>query len=185
MSNDDVAPPLAVQASSQNAESRRLEPERRQAANGTWYTREEFEAYYRDSNTWHTAPRRNPPTNAMPSGSDTPETTDTKVAASHWIFNVLEEPSRPPHSPWPIGEHLQVLWGEDWVPCTVRSVHSDGRYVVQYEHGGEWGDTERRVPCRRLRERSANRHLDGRCRLLGTFACMWEHILDAVDTSLH
>ena len=58
LGNDDVAPPLAVQASSQIAESRRLEPERRQAANGNWYTREEFEAYYRDSIAWHTAPQR-------------------------------------------------------------------------------------------------------------------------------
>ena len=158
LGNDDVAPALAVQASSQIAESRRLEPERRQAANGNWYTREEFEAYYRDDKTWHTAPRENAPPNAMHSGSNTLDPPATKVDESHWIFNVLAEPSRPPRSPWPIGEHLEVLWGEDWIPCTVRSVHTDGRYVVQYERGGEWGDKERRVPCGRLRNRCPNGH---------------------------
>ena len=185
LGNDDVVPPLAVQASSHIEESRRLKPERRQAANGNWYTREEFEAYYHDSKTWHTAPREIPPPNAMHSGGNTLDPPAAKVDESHWMFNVLAEPSRPPSSPWAIGEHLQVLWAEKWVPCTVRSVHRDGSYVVQYEDGGEWGHTERRVPSERLRERSANRHPDARCRLIGTFACMWEHILDAVDTSLH
>ena len=79
----------------------------------------------------------------------------TGVDASHWLFQTLAEPSHPAGTQWLIGEKLEVLWCKHWTPCTVISVHSCGLYVVRYEGGGPWGDTERRVPSHRLRKRPA------------------------------
>ena len=79
----------------------------------------------------------------------------TGVDASHWLFQTLAEPSHPAGTQWHIGEKLEVLWCKHWTPCTVLSVHSCGLYVVRYEGGGPWGDTERRVPPHRLRKRPA------------------------------
>ena len=79
----------------------------------------------------------------------------TGVDASHMLFCTLAKPSHPAGTQWHIGEKLEVLWCKHWTPCTVRSVHSSGLYVVRYERGGPWGDTERRVPSHRLRKRPA------------------------------
>ena len=51
LGSDDATPPSADQASSQLGESRRPEPERRQAADGKWCTREQFVEFYGNYNT--------------------------------------------------------------------------------------------------------------------------------------
>ena len=70
------------------------------------------------------------------------------------VLRALMHPVLPQDSSWAVGAPVEVLWGTDWFPCVVRSVHADGRYVVRYERRGGWGDTERRVSQARLRLRT-------------------------------
>ena len=69
----------------------------------------------------------------------------------------LVRPSAPAGSIAP-GQHVKVSWPPEavpdantmWFSGTVVSVHADGRHVVRYDRGGDWGDTERGVVAERI-----------------------------------
>lgn len=74
------------------------------------------------------------------------------------ILEDLREPQVAPGSFSP-GTQVEVQWSppgrlqELWLPACVMSVHRDGRHVVRFERGGDWGDTERGVELERVRQR--------------------------------
>ena len=69
----------------------------------------------------------------------------------------LVRPSAPAGSIAP-GERVEVSWPPEavpdantmWLTGIVVSVHADGRHVVRYDRGGDWGDTERGVVAERI-----------------------------------
>ena len=78
---------------------------------------------------------------------------------------LLEELVRPtgPAGSIPPGERVEVRWPPEavpdanamWLTAIVVSVHADGRHVVRYDRGGDWGDTERGVVAERIRRVSS------------------------------
>lgn len=75
------------------------------------------------------------------------------------IVRQLENPAVP-EGCLPLGTRVQVSWklgtgrsaSVRWLPAQVLGVHSDGTYVVRFEVGGGWGDTERHVVPERVRK---------------------------------
>ena len=74
------------------------------------------------------------------------------LVAMPGIAEALREPALPSGCPWPLGAHLEVEWGKRWHPVVVYGIHADGTYVVRWQRPGVWGDTERNVPVKRLRD---------------------------------
>ena len=141
--------------SSHPAQSLHPIQEHRQAPDGNYYTAGEFLEHYRQYKEWDNAIPQHPPLTTQTSDSHNSETKPTQapktgVDTTHSLFHTLAHPSRPADTRWHIGQRLLVRWGATSTLCTVRSIHADGRYVVQYDQGGSWGDTERRVPSARL-----------------------------------
>ena len=74
---------------------------------------------------------------------------------------LLEELQKPrvPDDSFDIGTCVQVSWtmGQGncatvrWLPAQVMGVHDNKDYVVRFERGGDWGDTEHHVPPERVR----------------------------------
>ena len=141
--------------SSHPAQSLHQIQEQRQAPDGNYYTAGQFLEHYRQYKEWDSALPQHPPLTTQPTDSHNSETKPTQaqktgVDTTHSLFHTLAHPSSPADTRWHIGQRLLVRWGPTSTLCTVRSIHADGRYVVQYDQGGSWGDTERRVPSARL-----------------------------------
>ena len=74
------------------------------------------------------------------------------------LLEELVRPTGPAGSIAP-GKRVEVSWPPEAVPDAnalrltgiVVSVHADGRHVVRYDRGGDWGDTERGVVAERIR----------------------------------
>ena len=74
---------------------------------------------------------------------------------------LLEELQKPnvPEGCFDLGSRVEVSWtiGQAsratvrWFPAKVLGVHDNKDYVVRYERGGDWGDTERHVHPERVR----------------------------------
>ena len=76
---------------------------------------------------------------------------------------LLKELQHPcvPEGCFNLGTPVEVSWtmtrgGNEtvtWLPAHVLGVHDNKHYVVRFDRGGDWGDTERQVEPERLRER--------------------------------
>ena len=76
---------------------------------------------------------------------------------------LLKELQHPcvPEGCFNLGTPVEVSWtmtrGSNetvtWLPAHVLGVHDNKHYVVRFDRGGDWGDTERQVEPERLRER--------------------------------
>ena len=74
---------------------------------------------------------------------------------------LLEELQKPtvPEGCFDLGSRVEVSWtmGRDsratvrWFPAKVLGIHDNKDYVVRFERGGDWGDTERHVHPNRVR----------------------------------
>ena len=74
------------------------------------------------------------------------------------LLDKLQNPCVP-DSCFQLGTHVEVSWtmGQGsratvrWLPSQVLGVHDNSHYVVRFERGGDWGDTERNVHPERVR----------------------------------
>ncbi|CAE7535266.1 unnamed protein product [Symbiodinium natans] len=86
------------------------------------------------------------------------ECAETLLQQQPEIVRQLENPAVP-EGCFPLGTRVEVSWilgsgrraSTRWLPAQVLGVHSDGAYVVRFEQGGGWGDTERHVKSERVR----------------------------------
>ena len=74
------------------------------------------------------------------------------------LLHQLQNPAVP-EGCYDIGTHVEVSWAMGqgrhvdvrWFPARVLSVHENKEYVVMFDRGGDWGDTERNVHSERVR----------------------------------